>query len=511
MKVALRADATRHSGVGHVMRCLALADALRRQGAQTVFVARHLVGQLAQLITEHGHGLMRLPVADADARLLPEIDAADPAGWLGVEWQHDAAATQAVLAGMGGVDWLVVDHYALDARWQHVLRAQASKMLAIDDLANRPQEVDLLLDQNLYTNAKQRYRSRVGPDCRLLLGPRYALLRPRFDVLHRTAPVRSGPMRRLLVLMGGTDAANLTTTVLDAIDRLALPALEVDVVIGSAHPAREALSQRCANRPDRRLYIDTAQVAELMAAADLAIGAGGTATWERCAVGLPTLALCAADNQRELLQHAGAQGLLLAPAFDSFTADAIALHLRALIDNPALRELLSRQALAAVDGRGATRVAQAMYLASLWLQWREATLDDADALLVWRNHPSIRAVSHSIAAIAPAEHHAWLASVLADPNRYLLIGLRGDEPIGVVRFDLREDAAHVSIYRVPERPERGLGKVLLGSAELWLRERRPEVRTLVAEVLAGNEVSCRLFEGAGYVVHALQYHKTIPS
>lgn len=509
MKVALRADATRHSGVGHVMRCLALADELRRQGAETLFISRHLVGSLAALIEGQGHTLTMLGLDAPDEIALVAQATADPASWLGVDWQQDAADTATALAAIGAVDWLVVDHYGLDQRWESLQRSHCSKVMVIDDLANRPHQADLLLDQNLYGDADQRYRERVPSTCRQLLGPRYALLRPAFESLHQAATVRQGPVRRLLVFMGGADVANYTSLVLDAIDLLALPALQVDVVIGSAHPARDELFSRCAARPGTRLHVDTTQVAELMAAADLAVGAGGTATWERCATGVPALALCVADNQRELLQHASRQGLLLSPELSSMTAELLHQHLGAFIDNPALRELISRCALAVVDGQGTSRVARVMRAASEALHWREATMADAEALLGWRNHPAIRSVSHSDADIDLAGHRAWLANVLADPDRHLLIGMLRGEPVGVVRFDVRRGVAEVSIYRVPDRSEPGLGSALLCSAELWLQNRRPDAHTLVAEVLAGNRVSQALFEGNGFSLHTLHYQKRI--
>lgn len=496
MKVAVRADASTTTGLGHVMRCLALAGALRGQGAQVHFVARSLVGPAAGLITGQGHGLVLL-----------EDGGAAP------DWEADAAQTGRVLAGLGGVDWVVVDHYGLDARWERAVRgAGAQRILAIDDLADRPHDAQLLLDQNLHADAQRRYAAHVTPGCGLLLGPRHALLRPEFAALHRGAGVRQGAVRRLLVLLGGTDAANRTGCVLDALDLLALPPrqLHVDVVIGGAHPARAQLAQRCAARAATTLHVDSTEVAALMAQADLAVGAGGVTTWERCALGLPALALCIADNQREVLAQAARHGLLVAPELDGQVAADVALHLGALIANAPLREMLSRQALAAVDGLGARRVADAMRLRQLSLQWRTARMEDAQALLDWRNHPSIRAVSHQGGVIGLEGHRAWLAAVIADPNRHLLIASLDGQPAGVVRYDVHGERAEVSIYRVPGGPGgTGLGAQLLDSAQQWLRTHCPQVTSIVAEVRADNAASRRMFETAGYGVEMLRYSKTV--
>jgi RimJ/RimL family protein N-acetyltransferase len=312
---------------------------------------------------------------------------------------------------------------------------------------------------------------------------------------------------RVLVFFGGIDAGNYTSLALQALVNCHAIDWHVDVAIGAEHPNRKQLEAEC-QRHGFACHVDTNQMAELMAAADLMIGAGGTASWERCCVGLPALAFSVADNQRRVVEHAALHGLVYAPGRGPITASSIELHLKALVDNPRLLEMLSRNGLRAVDGLGVNRVVRALDYDSIVM--REATLDDADALFAWRNHDSIRSVSRQTHPIAWPEHHAWLTDVLGNPNRTLLIGERNGEPIGVVRFDVTQGEAEASIYLVPARAGSGLGSRLLLAGESWLLAQRRDVTFFRAEVFEGNDRSHRLFQSTGYLGESTVYRKRVP-
>ncbi|MEO7157239.1 MAG: UDP-2,4-diacetamido-2,4,6-trideoxy-beta-L-altropyranose hydrolase [Vicinamibacterales bacterium] len=484
MNVVIRADASAAIGSGHVMRCLCLADVLHAGGASVQFASRALPDHLVQPIVQRGHRVVALP---------------DRTGW---DERLDAEQT---LSACGPCDWIVVDHYALGVTWETAVGA-AGRLLAIDDLA-RSHVCATLVDQNFHPDPEQRYAGRVPGDCRLLLGPHYALLRPEFTQARRDAEPRDGEVRRLLVFLGGMDAGNVTETVLRSIDLLDRIDLAVDVVIGAAHPARARIEALCASRPAARCHVETTRFAALLAEADLAIGAGGSATWERCAVGVPTMSLCLADNQREVLFHGSRRGFVYAPDVDFNDASLLALHLRALLANSGLRHHLSRTGLDLVDAGGTHRVAATMLAPDIAI--RRATRADARDIHVWRNAPTVRAMSGNSAPIAYAEHKKWLEGVLNSQSRHLLIGERDGVPIGVVRFDTRDDAAEISIYLAPGRIGQGEGTALLLAAEEWLRREQPAIPTLQAQVRAGNPASHRLFERCGYEHKSTQYTKRI--
>lgn len=327
---------------------------------------------LAALVQQGGHEVLALPpMGDA----LPSR-AETP--WLPALQQRDWLQAAQLLALATRCDWLVVDHYGLGEPWEQSAREACGRLMALDDLG-RFHACDLLLDQNLYPQGAALYADRLPPASKRLVGPEFALLRPEFRQAHEAARVRDGEVGHLLVFMGGMDAGNVTSHVLKALRTLGF-AQRVSVVIGAGHPAVADVGMLCAELPQAQLHVQSAQMAQLCAEADLAVGAGGSATWERCATGLPALALALADNQRPILHNAARAGLLYTPDFSpnmarsvmrNASADpgadagigpggALETHLSALLENSALRHHISRNCLQTVDGLGPARVAQAL-------------------------------------------------------------------------------------------------------------------------------------------------------
>ena len=386
------------------------------------------------------------------------------------------------------------------------MRGAARSIGVIDDIADRRHDCDILLDQNIQHDQGGAYAGKVPEHCELLLGPRFALLREEFRAHRERVRPRTGPVARLLIFLGGVDAENYTGRVLDAYTNFGLAGVHVDVVIGTQHPQRARLEAECRER-GFVCHVQTAHMAELMAAADLAIGAGGSATWERCCLGVPTLALCVAENQRKLITDAAFQGLLYAPQVNNEWTTVVARHVKALIENPSLRNYISRRGMDAVDGRGVQRVAAILGHAAL--EMRMAVEDDSRKVFEWRNHPSIRAVSRNAGIIDWESHQRWYASILGAADRCLLIGQLDGLPVGVVRFDTRAEEAEVSIYLVPDSNASGQGRNLLLSAERWLSANRPAVERIRAHVLGHNDRSRRLFSGAGYEMESTSYLKRL--
>lgn len=361
MDVLIRADASLAMGQGHVMRCLTLAGALRGQGLLARFVCREHPGNLCDFIEAQGFPVSRLPLPAAAS--LPQAEpGAGYAAWLGGSWADDAAQTRAVIAQAGTrPPWVVVDHYGLDARWESSLRASAGRIMVIDDLADRPHDADLLLDQNLYPGMDSRYAGLVKADCIQLLGPGHALLRPEFIEARAQLRVRDGSIRRVLVFFGGSDATNETGKALDAMAMLDMTGVEVDIVVGAANPRREVLATRCAGLPKVRFHCQVPHMSELMSAADLSLGAGGSTTWERCATGLPSLVIAVADNQVAIARAVDqAKALRYLGAGHEVSAHMLAGSINALRDNPEALRDMSAAALALVDARGAGRVVAAL-------------------------------------------------------------------------------------------------------------------------------------------------------
>jgi UDP-2,4-diacetamido-2,4,6-trideoxy-beta-L-altropyranose hydrolase len=361
INILFRADASLQIGTGHIMRCLTLADALREQGGQCRFVCREHPGNLIDLIQRRGHEVSVLPAFEYH-----DPSAANPvhAAWLGVRWDEDAEQTRAALAGLT-FDWLVVDHYALDARWERVMRAHAAQILVIDDLADRPHDSDLLIDQNLGRRASD-YAALVPAHCKLLIGSVFALLRPEFALVReRSLARRQQPaLKHLLLTMGGVDKDNVTLKVLDALQDCPLPPdCRLTVVMGAQAPWLATVQKRAATMPwPTEVLINVQDMATLMAESDLAIGAAGSTTWERCCLGLPSLIVVLAENQQGIaaaLDTSGA-GSSLGRAEDPDFSGKLVRAVHRLATASMALAFMSAKAQALVLGDGTQRVLQAM-------------------------------------------------------------------------------------------------------------------------------------------------------
>lgn len=501
MQISFRVDASAKIGTGHVMRCLTLADELKSESAEITFVSRHLPVYLKEWIESKGHQVVRIG-GNLPAEPCDELSHAN---FLGTSQAQDASQTQAVLQTLNPA-WLIVDHYAIDQRWETSLRPFAKKLLVIDDLADRDHDCDLLVDQNLYADMTTRYHGRIPPTAEALLGAKYAILRPEFKEARRRAQVRSGKARRIFVFFGGMDSANYTLPILHAIERSELKAIEVEVVIGAEHPNSESIQEIC-QANNYRCHIQTKEMAELILRADLAIGAGGSTSWERCCLGLPSLAYIVAHNQEALTRHADSLGLLKTGRASISDPEALHAELLTFIEADAERERMSQTCLHSVDALGAQRITARMRAPGL--QLRAATLDDSKMLFDWRNHPTIREVSTQSAPIAWEAHKQWFQKVMKDADRLVFIAEQEDQPIGVIRFDIERNNAEVSLYLSPDLTGRGLGIRLLLQGEQQLLQERPEVDRILATVLEGNEASHNLFRRCGYDRANSKYTKTI--
>ena len=354
MKVAFRTDASNQIGTGHFMRCLTLAEGLKKQGADIRFISRDLPAHLSDMLNTKSIELIPLNVYDLTAT----IDELAHASWLGVNQAHDAKATIDALFGQV-FDWIVVDHYALDLRWECIVRQYVKKIMVIDDLADRHHDCDILLDQNHYTDMQARYNDKVPAHCQLLLGPNYALLREEFRALREQVKVRNGEVKKVLVFFGGVDLNNYTFQAIEALSEMDT-GLQVDVVIGAQHPFKELIESAC-SKHGYVYHVQTSRMAQLMSQADLAIGAGGSASWERCSLGLPSLLVALADNQIAIAKELSAvNACIYIGNGDKANLLNLKKWLTELISNPEHIRKISESALLIADGLGVPRVSNEM-------------------------------------------------------------------------------------------------------------------------------------------------------
>ena len=335
------------------MRCLTLADALSEQGAECQFVCREHEGHLMGHIRSRGYELHALPRPSSNTSF--ESDLAH-ASWLGVDWQTDAEQTHQALDSER-FDWLIVDHYALDHRWESALRSSCKRIMVIDDLADRQHDCDLLLDQN-YGSSAARYRGLVPADCTQRHGPEYALVKPVYAERRAQLPARNGQVRRVLIYFGGgADAANLTSLAVQAFQAPELAHIALDIVVGAAYAHQSSLEELVTQRCNATIHRQLPDLADLMAQADLAIGAGGATTWERCCMGLPAIVISIAENQRPACEALSADKMIdYLGHVDQVTSALIRDHVLSFIKNSDLLRDLSERGMRLVDGSGAYRI-----------------------------------------------------------------------------------------------------------------------------------------------------------
>ena len=364
MIVCIRADASLRIGSGHVMRCLTLAEELSELGAKATFLSRELPGNYCELIERKGFPCVRLPVIVDPGDTI--VNDPSSSAWLGCTPEADGEQSADAIDLLGApVDWLIVDHYSLDSAWERQLRARSRRIMVIDDLANRRHDCDLLLDQNYYRQSERRYDGLVPAHCRTLLGPKYALLRREFRSAMRIAIARSGEVRRILVFLGGSDADNVTTRVLEAFVLTGIRDIALDVVVGASNVHGSEIEALCRMLGNASFHVQVDNMATLMARADLAIGAGGATTWERCALGLPTLTVVVADNQLETTKDIAELGVIwyLGRSSDLRVQD-FARAIRTALDDPRKLRNISIAALglmAAPAGDDSSPVVEALF------------------------------------------------------------------------------------------------------------------------------------------------------
>lgn len=353
MNIAFRADASPSIGIGHLMRCLALADELARTGARCTFVCASSVDMARARIVAHGHEFLALPQAPPSAP---------------IDWQDDAAGTATALKDRA-LDWLVADHYALAACWESRLRPLARHIAVIDDLADKQHDADLLLNQNAGASASA-YDHLVPTGCSLLLGPMNALLAPGFAqarLLKGTTSVAQDGLH-LVITMGGTDPRGATLSVIEALENDLPAPTRVTVVLGSSSPVLDEVMRKTASSNlDIRLAVDVDDMADLLATADIAIAAAGSTLWELCCLGVPTIAVKIAENQDHTARTLAALGAVALIDDPEIIRANLPQMLEKLMDCTS-RQRLAIRAGAVTDGLGSRRVAAIMTSKSLELR-----------------------------------------------------------------------------------------------------------------------------------------------
>ncbi|MGH2405415.1 MAG: UDP-2,4-diacetamido-2,4,6-trideoxy-beta-L-altropyranose hydrolase [bacterium] len=471
----MRVDAGETLGLGHAMRCLALAQAWRDRGGVAVFVMAETTPEIESRIRSEGCGLTRLPVV--------------PAG------PEDTAATVRIL-GETSPSWVVLDGYRFGAGYQRDVRTAAGRLLVVDDFGQvEARDADIVVDQNLGAG-EDVYNTR-HPSARLLLGPRYAMLRREFlawQGWQRSIPALA---RTFLVTFGGGDAGEMTLQAVRALSASQNGPRETTVVVGGSRTACEDI-RRAIDEAGLRARVEhgTPDMPALMAWADLGLTAAGSTVWEAAFMGLPSLLAIRAPNQRAVGEELGRAGVaaLLGPV-EALSPSFLAEHVTALARDAGRRSEMARRGRDLVDGDGAARVV--MMMRGDPLRLRTIREGDRRVLWEWANDPDIRAVSFTPDPIAWESHVRWFESRLRDPRGFFYIGVdQNDESVGQIRFDRENEETVVSVSIDRARRGRGYGALLieLASRKVLAATGAP----IRAYVKPGNQASMKTFRRVGY-------------
>lgn len=508
MKIVFRVDASLIIGTGHVMRCLTLANALKQQGAEVEFTCREHVGNLIERIEQQGFKVYKLTQDTESIYLNTEIHSSKREKlygmqWLGTTQQQDAEQCKSILDEIQP-DWLIVDHYAIDQTWQTLLKESCKKLMVIDDLADRQYQCDILLDQT-YGRKKEDYLSLVPKKCQMLLGPQYALLRPEFaEWRDYSLKRRANPeLKKLLITMGGVDPDNITDQVLEALKTCDLPkALEIIVVMGETAPNIDAVKTQAKIMPyTTQVKTNVNNMAELMANSDLAIGAAGATTWERCCLGLPTIQIILADNQKEAAINLARRGAILTLK-DKFSASLKSTMLGIMVSIKRLEEV-SVCAAKITNGTGCASVVRLLNEKRQGMKefgkLRDIKTEELSLMLVWRNVPKVRENMYTRHEISSDEHQAWWASVQkSSTQKYFMYEFNG-MALGVVCFseiDQKNHNASWAFYASPEAPKGTGSRMEFLALDYAFNELG--MHKLCCEVLAFNNPVIKLHKRFGF-------------
>ena len=461
-------------GGGHLARCLEFAKLFKKNEYNVYFVCKNFNGNLNNWITKENFNLLLIDDTSKD-------------------YDRDFENSEKLIKNFGKFDFLVVDNYKLDIFWESKMRKYSQKIIAIDDLANRKHDCDILIDQNFTENNSLRYEGLVNKNTIKLLSPKYSIIKKEFRNINLKKSI-SQKVENIFICFGATDPNNHSLKVLEALNLLNHKLNSINVFTTEENLNFEDLKEKCSATQNCFFYFNKLLLPEILSNCDLAIGGGGSMCWERAYLGIPSIVFGIAENQIEIIKALIKNEIVVGehwhPKPDIKT---IEYWLKFVINNPKILKKLSNKSKKMVDGFGLDRINE--FIQPVEFKFRKVTLSDAKKLFFWRNNPDIRKISKNKKTLNFDSHIIWLKKVLKDPKILFLIAENENEPIGVIRFNIFQNIATLSIYKVPNS-RKSFG--LIKKSSNWLFKRHPNIKGIKADILEENEVSYNAFYSAGY-------------
>lgn len=502
MNIVIRTDASIHIGSGHVMRCLGLAKALRHNGHNVSFASRRQQGDFVDFVRSEGFKVYEL-ITPPEWRT--PRNSADYEAWLQVTWKEDA---ESLIQAVDSVDLLIVDHYSLAFDWEVCVKERLQcKVFAIDDLV-RKHHADLILDQTFLRDAEE-YRT-LNPTTIILAGSHFALLKNNFITFRKKALniEKPGVKTRVFLSMGGFDVPNATLQILQVLSKISGKKPLVTVLLSAKAPNYQSVKAFSQKHLSWVTHIDfTDNMAEVMSSHHVAIGAPGGTAWERACLGIPSVIITLADNQKTISANLVKVGAAIDVHVANIESDFLPAYQTIIKEWSTMRATN----LSVCDGLGLLRVIQSIN--SLWanqpnlITLRPANNSDVRPIFDWQELPETREYALNPEIPEWESHKKWMCTKLQSTNDYFYIieSLLSNERIGALRLDLQSDSTYViSIFIDPKNFGQGFGKDALAYVDIM----HPNF-TIVANVLEANIASQRLFTAANY--HRLTTEKFIRS
>jgi UDP-2,4-diacetamido-2,4,6-trideoxy-beta-L-altropyranose hydrolase len=493
MKFYFRVDASSQIGNGHVMRCLALAKSLKKKGAKCTFICKKYKNDLIKKIkiegfevnVIHNYKIKKLNNTCVLSKHKNNIE-------------HENQIIN-FLKNKNKIDWLIIDHYNIDHRIEKKIQPYTKNIMVIDDLANRRHNCNLLVDQNLVENYTNRYKKLLPSSCITLLGPKYALLQKKYSNLRLKKISRKKNVKRILVYFGGTDQNFLIIKTIKAFLQLNKKDVILDVILGENLSKNKALYESFFKNKKIKFYKELKSLAVLMSKADLAVGACGTTTWERCCLGLPSIVITIASNQVATAKELNKKKLILWLGSNRKVTVKQIYNALTKVINKKLNKWSDR-CMQITDGCGAEKVASILMINSKSkLRSRYAKLEDEKMLLNWANDLTVRKNSFSRKKIQSNSHNKWFYNIIKSSNcsRILIIETIDGLPIGQVRIEKKEyNTWFIDYSLVNYARGKKIGHRIIKIALNCFK--KIGVTNIFAKVKTTNTASLKVFEKVGY-------------
>jgi len=492
MHIIFRVDSSSIIGTGHIIRCKTLAEALKKKGCDVSFISRNHNGNISKDLADNGFEVVLLP--KPQDRIVEKLNYVD---WLGVSQKIDANET--ILAiNSKKIDLLIVDHYALDKEWEDMVSPYVHKLMVIDDLANRNHSCDIILDQNFSNDAQDKYKPLINNKCKTFFGPEYALLNSAY-VNYKASIKYTKSYDRIFIFMGGSDSENITNKLLNILKKDEFLHIEIDIVLGVNFTNKNKLINEASSRELTNIHFSQPHLADLMAHADIAIGAGGVTTWERMSMGLPSIVISVAENQNLICKELSEAHLItyLGKAKD-FNEKIVSLSLSNILKDTKLLNNQSIRCKSLVDGLGTNRIVEFLLPTRKdRLNIRIANKNDALILFSMANEPKVRSNSINSDLIELKDHLNWFDATIESTSSIIYIYEAEDIPIGQIRFETKEDGSYINYSLDVVARGRGLATDLLKKGIEIYNNTQPD--QIIAIVKKENIPSLKAFAKLGFI------------